>query len=57
MTLRIRWLGTVAYTDAHALQQGLHHRSADDHLLLLEHPHVYTLGVRADMEHVLVPPA
>jgi lipoic acid synthetase len=24
--------------------------------LLLEHPHVYTLGVRADMRHVLVPP-
>jgi len=57
VTLRIRWLGTVAYTDAHALQQGLHQRSADDHLLLLEHPHVYTLGVRADLEHVLVPPA
>ena len=57
MTLRIRWLGTVRYTDAHALQQGLHHESPDDHLLLLEHPHVYTLGVRADMEHVLVPPA
>ncbi|HEX4902841.1 MAG TPA: lipoyl synthase [Acidimicrobiales bacterium] len=57
MTLRIRWLGTVAYTDAHALQQGLHRESPDDHLLLLEHPHVYTLGVRADMEHVLVPPA
>jgi lipoic acid synthetase len=57
VTLRIRWLGTVRYTDAHALQQGLHHESPDDHLLLLEHPHVYTLGVRADMEHVLVPPA
>jgi lipoyl synthase len=57
VTLRIRWLGTVGYTDAHALQQGLHQRSADDHLLLLEHPHVYTLGVRADLEHVLVPPA
>jgi len=57
VTLRIRWLGNVAYTDAHALQQGLHHHSPDDHLLLLEHPHVYTLGVRADMEHVLVPPA
>jgi len=56
VTLRIRWLGTVAYTDAHALQQGLHERSADDHLLLLEHPHVYTLGVRADLQHVLVPP-
>ena len=57
MTLRIRWLGTVRYADAHALQQGLHRESPDDHLLLLEHPHVYTLGVRADMEHVLVPPA
>jgi len=57
VTLRIRWLGTVPYTDAHALQQGLHTESPDDHLLLLEHPHVYTLGVRADMEHVLVPPA
>ncbi|HAS12058.1 MAG TPA: lipoyl synthase [Acidimicrobiaceae bacterium] len=57
MTLRIRWLGTVRYTDAHALQQALHHESPDDHLLLLEHPHVYTLGIRADMEHVLVPPA
>src|SRR5207253_10065622 len=29
----------------------------DDHLLLLQHPHVYTLGVRARLEHVLVPPA
>ncbi len=57
MTLRIRWLGRVPYTEAHALQQALYSTSADDHLLLLEHPHVYTLGVRADMEHVLVPPA
>ena len=30
---------------------------ADDYLLLLEHPHVYTLGTQADPEHVLVPPA
>ena len=29
----------------------------DDYLLLLEHPHVYTLGKRADPAHVLVPPA
>ena len=57
MTFRVRWLGRVAYRDAHALQQALMERSADDHLLLLEHPHVYTLGVRADLEHVLVPPA
>jgi len=47
----------VHYRDAHALQHGLWERSADDHLLLLEHPHVYTLGVRAKREHVLVDPA
>ena len=35
----------------------LFERAADDYLLLLEHPHVYTLGVRASLEHVLVPPA
>jgi lipoic acid synthetase len=57
MTLRVRWLGRVPYREAWALQRALHATSPDDHLLLLEHPHVYTLGVRADMRHVLVPPA
>jgi lipoic acid synthetase len=57
MTLHVRWLGRVAYRDAHALQRGLFESSPDDHLLLLEHPHVYTLGVRADLANVLVPPA
>jgi lipoyl synthase len=57
MTLRIRWLGRVPYRDAWALQRAMHASSPDDHLLLLEHPHVYTLGRRADMRHVLVPPA
>lgn len=55
--LRVRWLGRVAYRDAWALQRGLFRSSPDDHLLLLEHPHVYTLGVRADTTHVLVAPA
>jgi lipoic acid synthetase len=49
----IRWLGRVRYQDAHALQHGLFERSADDHLLLLEHPHVYTLGVRGDLGNLL----
>ena len=53
-TLRVRWLGRVRYQDGHALQKALHRRSGDDHLLLLEHPHVFTLGVRADLEHVTV---
>ena len=63
-TLRVRWLGSVPYADAHALQQGLFsaapapgHDRPDDWLLLLEHPHVYTLGVRADLGNLLVPPA
>ena len=55
--LRARWLGKVPYREADALQRALHGRSRDDYLLLLEHPHVYTLGSRASMEHVLVPPA
>jgi len=56
--VRARWLGRVRYRDALALQHALFDSPApDDHLLLLEHPHVYTLGVRAKLEHVLVPPA
>jgi lipoic acid synthetase len=54
--LRIRWLGQVRYRDALALQHGLFASSDDDHLLLLEHPHVYTLGARADLANVLVRP-
>ena len=55
--LRVRWLGRVPYGEADELQRALLERAADDYLLLLEHPHVYTLGKRADATHVLVPPA
>src|SRR5580658_3727301 len=55
--LRVRWLGRVRYRDAHALQRALFRRGEGEYLLLLEHPHVYTLGVRARAEHVLVDPA
>lgn len=54
--LRARWLGRVRYQDGLALQRGLWSDGADDWLLLLEHRHVYTLGVRAKAEHVLVDP-
>lgn len=54
--LRARWLGVVPYGEAEVLQRALHARSADDYLLLQEHPHVYTLGSRADLANVLVPP-
>jgi lipoic acid synthetase len=55
--LRTRWLATVRYREADALQRALHGRAASDYLLLLEHPHVYTLGSSAHAEHVLCDPA
>jgi lipoyl synthase len=55
--LHVRWLGRVPYDEAHALQRALHSHGDEDHLLLLEHPHVFTLGVHGDMAHVLVDPA
>ena len=56
--LRVRWLGRVDYREAWSLQQALHGGpSADDHLLLLEHPPIFTLGRHADRSHVLVDPA
>jgi len=54
--LRIRWLGKVAYLDAWALQKALFDHSPDNHLLLLEHPHVFTLGSNATEENLLVAP-
>ena len=59
--LAIRQLGRVGYADALALQRELvAERQADritDTLLLLEHPHVITLGVRGDggRSHILAP--
>ena len=48
--------GGLPYREAEALQRALHERSDDDYLLLQEHPHVYTLGSRADLAHVLRDP-
>ncbi|MGH2411677.1 MAG: lipoyl(octanoyl) transferase LipB [Chloroflexota bacterium] len=51
-------LGMVPYEDALAEQRRLHAaRVADqipDTLILLEHPHVYTLGRNSDPAHILV---
>jgi lipoic acid synthetase len=55
--LRIRSLGTVPYDEALALQHALAAGTDDDYLLLLQHPHVYTLGAHADRSHVLTDPA
>lgn len=55
--LCVRWLGRVPYRDALALQQGLFRSGTTDHLLLMEHDPVITLGVRGDRGHLLVDPA
>lgn len=56
--LQARWLGSVAYADALVMQQELVRRrragEIPDQLLLLEHPHVITLGTSSSAEHVLV---
>ena len=60
--LEIRRLGLVPYADALALQRALVEErragTVGDLLLLVEHPHVLTLGVRGDggRGHILVTP-
>lgn len=55
--LNARWLGTLGYGSALELQRStLDARKSDDitdTLLLLEHPHVVTLGRRADDTHLV----
>jgi lipoic acid synthetase len=58
MTLRVRWLGRVPYREALDLQTALFKHGKEQHLLLLEHPHVFTHGSRAELDrNVLVDPA
>lgn len=48
--LSIRWLGRVPYEEAWAVQRALHRYGKRDHLLLLEHEHVFTYGPHADLD-------
>jgi lipoyl(octanoyl) transferase len=56
-TIRVVAAGTVPYGVALSWQNELHRRrvagTGGDVLLLLEHPHVYTLGRRFSAEHLL----
>ncbi|HEU0298771.1 MAG TPA: lipoyl(octanoyl) transferase LipB [Longimicrobium sp.] len=58
--MQVRRLGLISYGDALALQERLvaQRRAGEipDTLLLLEHPHVITLGSGSHDEHVLVTP-
>src|SRR3990172_3358039 len=58
--LDVRRLGLMPYADALALQQTLvadrRAGRTGDALLLVEHPHVLTLGVRGKRSHILATP-
>lgn len=59
-TLRVRWLGRVEYDEAWDLQRAIWEgktggRSPDDYVLLLEHPHTYTVGRNGDGSNLVVP--
>lgn len=58
--LRVRWLGRLPYAEAWDLQKAFWEgrvgaRSSDDYLLLLEHPHTYTVGRNGDGSNLLIP--
>jgi len=57
--LRSRWLGRVDYDEAWDLQRAIWEgrttgRTDDDYLLLLEHPHTYTVGRNGDGSNLTI---
>ncbi|GMQ94390.1 MAG: hypothetical protein BMS9Abin12_1880 [Acidimicrobiia bacterium] len=57
--LRSRWLGRVDYDEAWDLQRAIWEgrttaRTLDDYLLLLEHPHTYTVGRNGDGSNLMI---
>jgi len=57
--VRARWLGRLEYEEAWDLQRAMwdglvEGRSVDDYLLLLEHPHVYTVGRNGNAANLLI---
>src|SRR5436189_298196 len=56
ITCEVWQLGRVPYGEAIDLQNRLAGEYQEDRLLLLEHPHTYTLGSAAKDEHLLMPP-
>ena len=51
--LQVRWLGRVPYREALAVQEAVFATGRGNHLLLMEHPHVFTHGPSADLANNL----
>jgi len=47
--LHVRWLGRVPYAEALEVQTAMFERGSQQHLLLMEHPHVFTYGRSCDL--------
>ena len=60
LACELRDLGRIGYADAFALQQTLVERrkrgEIDDQLLIVEHPHVVTMGRNGHDENMLASP-
>ena len=56
MTLHARQLGSVRYREALEVQRAMFECTDRNYLLLLEHPNVFTMGVRDSSSHMLVDP-
>ena len=57
--LRVRWLGRLPYGEAWDLQKAVWEgrtlgRTRDDYLLLVEHPHTYTVGRNGDGSNLVI---
>lgn len=57
--VRVRWLGRLPYAESWDLQKAFWEgrvlgRNPDDYLLLVEHPHTYTVGRNGDGSNLLI---
>ena len=53
--LRLRWLGRVPFEQGLWLQRAVARESSEQYLLMMEHPHVYTIGAHGKLSNILVP--
>ncbi len=53
--LHLRWLGSVPFEQGLWLQRALARESSEQYLLMMEHPHIYTIGAHGNASNILVP--
>jgi len=53
--LHLRWLGNVPFEQGLWLQRALARESSEQYLLMMEHPHTYTMGAHGSISNILVP--